>query len=334
MWSLASCVTIRSICCARSCSRTRASSRSTIWRISSTESERKTTSESTRFRNSGRNCVLSCSRTFSFIRSYCASRSWSPRRRDRAEAERRVLEQVLGADVAGHDDDRVAEVDPATLRVGQVPVLEDLEEHVEDLGMGLLDLVEQHHRVALPAHGLGQLAALLEADVAGRRAHEAAHVVALHELAHVDLDERVLAAEHELGERLRELRLADAGGAQEDERADRSLGILQAGARAADGPRDGVDRLLLPDDTLVERVLHLEQALGLLLRDARHGDAGPERDDLGDVLLGDVRRHRGHLGLPVAAQLVDLGARRGLGVAQLLRALVVLVVDRRLLLLA
>ena len=95
---------------------------------------------------------------------------------------------------------RVAEVDPAALGVGQVPVLEDLEQDVEDLGVRLLDLVEQDHGVALAPHGLGQLAALVEADVAGRRADQAADVVALHELAHVDLDERVLAAEHELGE--------------------------------------------------------------------------------------------------------------------------------------
>ena len=147
-----------------------------------------------------------------------------------------------------------------------MPVLEDLEQDVEDLGVGLLDLVEEHDRVVLAADRLGQLAALVEADVARGCADEPAHVVALHELAHVDLDERVLAAEHELGERLGELRLPDAGGAEEDERADRALRILEAGAGAADGLRDDLDRLLLADDALVERVLHVEQPLGLLLR--------------------------------------------------------------------
>ena len=147
----------------------------------------------------------------------------------------------------------VAEVDPAALGVRQVPVLEDLEQDVEDLRVGLLDLVEQDDAVALAADRLGQLAALVEADVAGRRADEPAHVVALHELAHVDLDERVLAAEHELGERLGELGLPDAGRAEEDERADRALRVLEAGAGAADGLRDDLDRLLLADDPAVER---------------------------------------------------------------------------------
>ena len=104
----------------------------------------------------------------------------------------------------------------------QVAVLQDLEQDVEHLRVRLLDLVEQHHGVALAADRLGQLAALLEADVAWRGADQPADVVALHELAHVDLDERVLGAEHELGEGLGQLRLAHAGGAQEDERADRA----------------------------------------------------------------------------------------------------------------
>jgi hypothetical protein len=58
--------------------------------------------------------------------------------------------------------------------------------------MGLLDFVEKHDRVALAPNRFGQLAAFVEADVSGRRTNESADVVTLHELAHVDLDERVL----------------------------------------------------------------------------------------------------------------------------------------------
>jgi hypothetical protein len=69
------------------------------------------------------------------------------------------FEIEAGADVRGHDHDRVPEVDLAALRVGQLPVLEDLQQDVEDVRVCLLDLVEQDHRVRLAAHGLGQLAA-------------------------------------------------------------------------------------------------------------------------------------------------------------------------------
>src|SRR5258707_10546625 len=140
-------------------------------------------------------------------------------------------------------------------------VLENLEEDIEDVWMGLLDLVEEHDAVVLAADRLGQLAALVEPDIAGRRPDEARHIVALHELAHVDLDERVLAAEHELGERLGKLGLADARWAEEDERADRSLRILEARASAADGLRDDLDRLLLADDPVVQGVFHVEEVL-------------------------------------------------------------------------
>ena len=175
-----------------------------------------------RFRNSGRKFCLSSCATFSFMRSYDAlarAASVSPCIRKPSDE---FVWSCFAPEVRGHDDDAVAEVDPAALGVGQVPVLQDLQEDVEHLGMRLLDLVEQDDAVVLAAHGLGQLAALVEADVAGRRTDQPRHVVALHELAHVDLDERVLTAEHELGERLGELRLADAGGPEEDERADRA----------------------------------------------------------------------------------------------------------------
>ena len=97
-------------------------------------------------------------------------------------------------DVRGHDQDGVLEVDRAALAVGQATVVHHLQEHVEDVGVGLLDLVEQHDRVRAAAHGLGQLAALVVADVAGRRADEARDGVLLHVLGHVDADHRVLAS--------------------------------------------------------------------------------------------------------------------------------------------
>ena len=83
-----------------------------------------------------------------------------------------VAQLVRRADVRGHDDHGVAEVDRAALAVGQPPVVEHLQQDVEDLGVRLLDLVEQHDGVRAAAHGLGELPALLVADVAGRRADE------------------------------------------------------------------------------------------------------------------------------------------------------------------
>ena len=64
------------------------------------------------------------------------------------------------------------------------------------------------------ADRLGQLSGLVVADVARRRADHPRHGVLLLVLRHVDADHRLLVVEQELGERARQLGLADAGRAR------------------------------------------------------------------------------------------------------------------------
>ena len=160
--------------------------------------------------------------------------------------------------------------------------------------MRLLDLVEQHDRVRATAHGLGQLTALFVPDVAGRRTDQARDGVTLGVLRHVDAHHGALVVEEEVGERLRELRLAHTRRAEEQERTGRTIGVGDAGARTAHGVTDSLDRGLLTDEALAEEVLHAQQLLGLALEQTPGGDAGPAGDDLGDVvgghLVGDHRR--------------------------------------------
>ena len=163
-----------------------------------------------------------------------------------------------------------------------------LEQRVEHVRVGLLDLVEQHHRIRTPPHGLSQLPALVVADVSGGRTDETRDRVLLHVLGHVDPHHRVLRVEHELGERASELCLADAGRAEEQERADRAIRILQAGARAAQRCGDRLDRLVLADDALVKTFLHVHELVDLALHQARDRDAGPLGDDFRDVFGVDV----------------------------------------------
>jgi hypothetical protein len=96
--------------------------------------------------------------------------------------------------------------------------------------VGLLDLVEQHDGVRTTPHRFGELTALLVADVAGRRADEPGNTVLLAVLAHVDPHDGPFVVEQELGQRLGELGLADAGRSEEQERAGRSVGVTDAGA--------------------------------------------------------------------------------------------------------
>src|SRR3546814_15156981 len=57
----------------------------------------------------------------------------------------RLTREDLGAEVGGQDDEGVAEVDGAALAVGQAAVVQHLQQDVEDVGVCLLELVEQHH---------------------------------------------------------------------------------------------------------------------------------------------------------------------------------------------
>jgi hypothetical protein len=62
-----------------------------------------------------------------------------------------------------------------------------------------------------------------------------------------------------------------------------------AGTRAADRVRHEPHRLVLADDALVNLVLHGEELLALALHHASDRDAGPARDDLGDLLGAHLR---------------------------------------------
>src|SRR5581483_11000303 len=155
------------------------------------------------------------------------------------------LDDELAPDVRGHDDDRVPEVHHPALAVGEPPVVQDLEQDVEDVGVRLLDLVEQDHAVGPAPDRLGELAPLLVAHVAGGRADHPGHRVLLHVLRHVEPHHGPLVVEQELGQGAGGLGLADPGGPQEDERAERAVGVLEAGPGPAHRVGHRAHRLLL-----------------------------------------------------------------------------------------
>ena len=188
----------------------------------------------------------------------------------------------LAADVRRHHDNRVREIDGAPLAVGQPTVVEHLQQHVEDVAMRLFHFVEQDDGVRATANRLGQPASFLVTDVSRRRSDQPADGVLLHELAHVDANHRLITVEQHLGQRLAEFGFAHAGRAQEDERADRPVRVLQARATPTNGVRYRFDRFVLADDALVQTIFE-DQQFGLLgFHHSGHRDAGPRTDDLGD----------------------------------------------------
>src|SRR5690606_3381897 len=210
------------------------------------------------------------------------------RRIDVTVGDLEVLLDELGAHVARHDNDGVAEVGYPPLVVGQAAVVKDLQEDVEDLRMGLLDFIEQDDRIGAPPHGLRELAALFVADVSRRCTNESAHRVPLLILAHIDAHHRRFVVEEEFGQGLREFGLSDARRSDEDEAADRARFFLESGASTANGVRHRAQGFGLADHALLQHFLQLQQLLPLAFQHASHGDAGPARHDLRDILLVDL----------------------------------------------
>ena len=182
---------------------------------------------STRLMNSGRKCPRN------------ASMTW--RRTPSSMPPIAEIREERASEVRRHDDDGVLEVDRPPFAVGQPAVVEQLEQHVQDFRMRLLDLVEQHHRVGPAANRFGQLSRFLVSDVSRGRTEQARHRVLFLILRHVDANHRVLVVEQERGQRAGELGLADSGRTQEDEAAQRAIRVLQPSTSATNGVCDRVE---------------------------------------------------------------------------------------------
>src|SRR5271155_455829 len=99
--------------------------------------------------------------------------------------------------------------------------------------MRLLDLVQQDHRIRRPLDPLRQLTALLVADISRRRTDQLRDRMLLHELRHIEANQRLLRAEEELRQRARHLRLAYTSRPEEQERSDRPVRRFESRARTA-----------------------------------------------------------------------------------------------------
>ena len=228
---------------------------------------------------------------------------------------------ATGAQVGGQDHHRVAEVDGAALAVGEATLVQHLEKHVEDVGVGLLYLVEKHERVRATTNSLSELAASVVADISRRGTDQARNRVLLTVFGHVDADHCGFVVEKELRKRLGQLRLTHTRRAEEEERADRTVRIRHARTGATHRVRHRDDGFFLADDTLTQHRFHVEQLLGLTLHHLAGRNARPGRDDIGDDvrrdfllqhrLVAGLRLRLGYLRLQfgdaAVAQLGDLG---------------------------
>ena len=247
--------------------------------------------------------------------------------------------RFLGAGVGGHHQHDVAEVRLAAVVVRQRAVVHHLQQQVEHFRVRLLHFVEQHHAVRMLHHGLGEQAALVEADVAGRCADQSGDGVPLHVFGHVEAQQFHA---HDVGELAAHFRLADAGGPGEQERADWLALGLESGAGELDGRGERVDGVVLAEHHHLQPAAEVAQGFLVGRRHLVGGNAGDLRHHLlhvrgADGLLAPARRHQQLRGAglvdhvdglvrheavgDVAVRKFRRGAQRTVRVAQLVVAL-------------
>ena len=192
---------------------------------------------------------------------------------------------ILASQIGRHDHDGVLEIDRAPFPSVSRPSSRSWSRTFSTSGCAFsTPSKEQRRRVG--ADRLGQLAGLFVAHVSGRRADHPRHGCFSW---YSDMSMRIIACSSSKrnSASARASSVFPTPVRRGTEATERPVGILQPGARATNRVRDGVDRLVLPDDALVQPFFHLQQFLDFALHHPADRNVRPLADDLGDVFLVD-----------------------------------------------
>ena len=211
-----------------------------------------------------------------------------------------ICQNLLGAEVGRQNNDGIFKIHRSALGIRDAAIVQNLQQNVEHIRMGLFHLIKQNNRIRFSADRLRQLAALLIADIPGCRTDQPGNTVLLHVLRHVDPYHVLLIIEQGSGQCLGKLCFADAGRPQEQEGPDGLCRILDARLRAHDGLCHLCDSLILSNHASVKLLRKVQRFAALRLGQLFHRDARPFGNDAADFILGNLFMHQ-------AAALLGLG---------------------------
>ncbi len=81
------------------------------------------------------------------------------------KADAHVALDELRTSVASHDYDAITKIDPSSLGIGQMTIIENLEKNIENIIMRLFNLIKKNGTIGLPPYCFSQLTAFLVADI-------------------------------------------------------------------------------------------------------------------------------------------------------------------------
>ena len=176
-----------------------------------------------------------------------------------------AIQQILGTDVGGHDQNGVLEVHGLAGGIGDTTIVQYLKQDIEYIRMCLFHLIEENNRVRFSADCLGQLTTLIVADISRRCSDQAGYRMFLHVLTHIDTDHIVLIVEQCLSQGFRKLSLADTGRSKEQEGTNRFGRILDPGFGTKDGFSYLFHAFILAYDPFVQHGIQMQDLAALAL---------------------------------------------------------------------
>ena len=215
-----------------------------------------------------------------------------------------AVQQILGADVGCHNQDGVLKIHRPALRIRDTAVIQNLQQYVKHIRMRFFNLIKEHDAVRFSADCLCQLSAFIIADISRRSSDQPGDRILLHVLTHINTDHVVLIVEQLFRKCLCQLRFADAGGTQKQERADGPGGILDTRFGTDNGIRNLFHSLVLADNPFVQLFIQVKNFCFLTLCQLGNRNTGQTRHDSGDLILIHAFMNQLKIRLPYALLLV------------------------------
>ncbi|MNL24904.1 hypothetical protein D3C87_1463560 [compost metagenome] len=101
------------------------------------------------------------------------------------------LFQLAYTNVRGHDNDRIFKIYFTTQTIGQLTIVQYLQQDIKDIGVCFFNLIQQYYRVWFATDFFCQLSALFIAYITRRGTDQAAQGEFLHVLTHIDTHQRI-----------------------------------------------------------------------------------------------------------------------------------------------
>mmetsp|Transcript_17897 Transcript_17897/g.34029 ORF Transcript_17897/g.34029 Transcript_17897/m.34029 type:complete len:265 (+) Transcript_17897:341-1135(+) len=108
----------------------------------------------------------------------------------------------VGAHVGCHDNNAIAKVHLASVRIRQVTFIKELQQNIPNIGMPLFKLIQQQHLIRSSPYTLCQMPRIFVSNVTSRRTNESRNGMLFAIFAHINPRHGIFIVKQELGQRL------------------------------------------------------------------------------------------------------------------------------------